>query len=99
LTWYGVRCILKRRNDSAYEERITVWRADSFKGAIELAEAEAKAYAVPVNFEFLGLAPAFDTRAMRISNGSEVFSLIRTSSLEPHEYLNRFFDTGSEHQK
>lgn len=99
LTWYGVRCIFKWRNHPSYEERITVWRAESFEAAVELAEAEAKAYADAVGFEYLRLAQAFDTRAVRISHGSEMFSLIRTSSLEPSEYLNRFFDSGSEHQK
>jgi hypothetical protein len=46
-----------------------------------------------------GRAPDTGAVASPTAPGSEVFSLIRTSSLEPHEYLNRFFDTGSEHQK
>jgi len=31
-------------------------------------------------------------------HGSEVFSLLRNSDLQPDEYLNAFFDTGSERQ-
>jgi hypothetical protein len=98
LTWYGVRCIFKGHDDSAYEERVTLWRAESFEHAIERAEAEAVAYAANVDFEYLGLAQAFDTKAVRITNGAEVFSLIRNSSLQPRDYLDRFFDTGTERQ-
>jgi hypothetical protein len=31
-------------------------------------------------------------------SGVEVFSLIRDSDLPPKEYLDQFFDTGTEHQ-
>ena len=31
--------------------------------------------------------------------GVEVFSLIRDSPLAPREYVDRFFDTGAEHQR
>lgn len=99
LTWYGVRCIFKCHDDSAYEERVTLWHAESFERAIELAETEALAYAADIDFDYLGLAQAFDTKALAISNGSEVFSLVRTSSLEPRDYLDRFFDSGSEHHR
>jgi hypothetical protein len=33
------------------------------------------------------------------SDGAEVFSLIRDSQLSPDDYLNTFFDTGSERQQ
>lgn len=33
-----------------------------------------------------------------IPQGTEVFSLLRDSDLEPSEYLDTFFDTGCEHQ-
>jgi hypothetical protein len=99
LTWYGVRCVFKRRDDPTYEERVTLWRAESFEHAIELGETDALGYAVDVDFEYLGLAQVYDTKASRISNGSEVFSLMRTSSLEPRDYLDRFFDNGSERQR
>jgi len=98
LSWYGVRCIFKWRDRPAYEERVTVWRAMSFEAAIERAEAEAKQYAAATDFEYLGLAQAFGLKADQIADGSEVFSLIRTSPLAPDEYINRFFDTGSERQ-
>ncbi len=96
---YGVRCIFKWRDRPEYEERVTVWRAKSFEAAVERAEAEAKQYAADIDFEYLGLAQAFDLKAVQIKDGSEVFSLIRTSPLAPGEYIDRFFNTGSERQR
>lgn len=94
---YTVRCIFRRRGHKQYEERITLWRAASFEGAIKRAELEAAAYGELCGLDYLGLAQAFLVRD-RITNGSEVFSLIRRSSLTPRAYLRRFFDTGSELQ-
>jgi hypothetical protein len=98
VSWYGVRCIFKWRDRPQYEERVTVWRSTSFEAAIERAEAEANQYAAASDFEYLGLAQGFDLKADQIEDGSEVFSLIRTSPMAPDEYINRFFDTGSERQ-
>ena len=43
--WYGVRHVIKwngRVEDgNSYEERVTLWLADSFKDAIRHAETEA----------------------------------------------------------
>ncbi len=99
LSWYGVRCLFKWRDRPEYEERVTLWRATSFEAAIERAEAEASEYGADTELEYLGLAQAFDLKADQIADGSEVFSLIRTSPLAPREYINRFFDTGSERQR
>ena len=33
------------------------------------------------------------------THGREVFSLIRTNSLPPEQYLDTFFDSGQEHQR
>ncbi len=76
-----------------------MWRASSFKEAVEKAEAEAGEYATYSGCEYLGLTQAFDLKTDRLENGVEAFSLIRTSRLEPTEYLNGFFDTGSERQR
>jgi len=42
---------------------------------------------------------AYETRSARIGQGSEAFSLIRTSSLAADKYIKRFFATGTEHQQ
>jgi hypothetical protein len=43
--WFAVRCVFRGTKElTLYEERVTLWRADSFEDAIERAEAEADEY-------------------------------------------------------
>src|SRR5437588_2682084 len=83
--WYGVRCVFAYgRGSSArasderigYEERVTVWRAETFDNAIAKAEAEAEGYASDVDAEYVGLAQAY-RMADDLLDGAEVISLIR----------------------
>ena len=100
LGWYGVRCVFRwiGHEDKPYEERITLWRAASATQAIELAGREARDYARDSGFEHLNFAQAYALSDDRITQGSEVFSLLRDSELKPETYLDAFFDTGGEHQ-
>ncbi len=66
--------------------------------AIELASREARDYARDNRFEHLDFAQAFALAEDRITQGTEVFSLLRDSELKPEAYLDAFFDTGGEHQ-
>jgi hypothetical protein len=100
--WYAVRCIFRNDSDRlapgehAYEERITLWRAESFDDAIAQAEAEGHEYVeADSSEEFTGLAQAFHLFEDP-GHGAEVFSLIRRSRLGTDDYLTRFFDTGEE---
>lgn len=102
---YTVRTVIRwaeRANQTRkylYEERITAWNAESFEAAIDEAEKEAKEYA-DEGAEALDLFQAywlFDDIEL-IPQGTEVFSLLRESDLEPSEYLDTYFDTGVEHQ-
>jgi hypothetical protein len=101
--WYAVRCVFRtdvsRRDpgEHAYEERITLWRAESFDDAIAQAEVEAHEYvdASDSDDEFTGLAQAFRLFEDP-GHGAEVFSLIRRSRLDDDDYVTRFFDTGDE---
>ncbi len=103
--WYAVRCVLAtEREDVAsdeprlrYEERITLWRADSFASAIELAEAEADEYGADTESRRLDISQAFELFEPP-GHGAEVFSLMRDSDLPASEYLDAFFDTGTERQ-
>ena len=97
--WFGVRCVFKidSPQEAVYEERVTVWRADSPEEAIELAEAEAAKYVDGLDAEHLGLAQVY-AMADELVAGAEVFSLMRTSSLESTGYLKTYFDTGAERQ-
>ena len=85
------------KNEDAYEERITVWEAQSHEDAIARAEAEAARYAWE-GTEPLDLYQSFELDAAP-SDGAEVFSLIRRSELPPDSYLESFFATGSELQQ
>ncbi len=101
--WFAVRCVFRSGWSSGtslpvYEERVTVWRATSVEEAVERAETEAEAYAATIEEApdtYLGLAQAYRLDDQP-SDGSEVFSLLRESDLEPEDYLNAFFDTGAE---
>lgn len=92
---------------------MTIWNADSFQDAIGQAEREAATYASDLvnDGEVLNLWQAFqiiqaepgdrdesELPSLTSGSGVEVFSLIRDSELEPKEYLDRFFDTGTERQ-
>jgi hypothetical protein len=101
--WYAVRCVFTvdwppEAAGKTYEERITLWLADSADEAIERAEAEAERYAAEIDdapSTYLGLAQSFhlfDAPA----DGAEIFSLMRDSELPPDDYLSTFFATGSE---
>jgi hypothetical protein len=86
----------------AYEERVTLWRANDIDEAIAQAEAEALDYAAILEDapdEYLGLAQAYALSDAPNQDGAEVFSLIRDSTLDPETYLDTFFDTGREHQR
>ncbi|GAA3002352.1 hypothetical protein [Streptosporangium longisporum] len=97
--WYGVRCLFRWGARNTYEERITLWRADSAEAAILLAEREAAEYADGQGFEYLHLAQSFKIFDAAIGQGTEVFSLLRDSDLDPDAYLTALFDTGSERQR
>jgi hypothetical protein len=98
--WYAVRCVFRWTGSEGrpYEERITLWQAADFAAAVARAEAEAGEYAADTGVTYLGLAQAYATGEEVLQSGSEVFSLLRDSPLPPEQYLDRHFDTGSEHQ-
>ncbi|MGX7673793.1 hypothetical protein [Plantactinospora sp. DSM 117369] len=99
--WFSVRCVFRVGSSptgQAYEERLTLWRAETFDQAVALAEAEALGYAAEQpDTVFAGLAQAY-RMFDEPGHGAEVFSLIRDSGLDPQAYLTAFFDTGRERQ-
>jgi hypothetical protein len=102
---FSVRSVLRwspraeQKKKYIYEERITLWNAQSFTAAIDLAEREADDYAQD-NAKRLGLLQGywlFEECRLR-KQGMEVFSLLRESDLPPKAYLKAFFDTGYERE-
>lgn len=96
--WYGVRCIFEFLKNE-YEERVTVWQAVSFEDAIAKAEAEAHEYVEDTGvLGYVGLAQAYFIGNDALAEGSEVYSLIRKSPLDPQDYVTAMFDTGHERE-
>ncbi|WP_035874792.1 hypothetical protein [Kitasatospora cheerisanensis] len=102
MNWYGVRCVFRWTAGAgrSYEERVTLWQAPSAEDAIALAEAEAETYAAENGVEYLGFAQSYRLASHGTPGaGTEVFSLLRDSRLEPDAYLDAYFDTGCERQQ
>jgi hypothetical protein len=99
--WYGVRCIFRflENGGGRYEERITLWRAQSFDHAAELAGQEARRYAEESQEEFLEYSESYWIDRELFELDPEVFSSLRDSDLVPVEYINTFFSTGREHNR
>jgi hypothetical protein len=106
--WCAVRCIFVNPSSAppsepnTYEERITLWRAQSFEEAIERAERDAAEYAEALApCEYTGSAQAYHLPhdGAPVGDGTEIFSLTRDSDLEPDDYVTRFFDTGTENRR
>jgi hypothetical protein len=82
-----------------YEERITLWRARSINGAIRKSEAEARRYAKECGGTYLKFIQAYWLYDDVDSDGLEVFSLMRESDCPSKQYIDTYFDTGTEKQK
>ena len=97
--WFSVRCHFALNDDGPfdYEERITLWRADSAEEAIESAENEACRYADSLGYRYLNACSSyhlFDTGFA--VEGKEIYSEMRQSKLNSDAYLDRYFFTGLE---
>jgi hypothetical protein len=98
MSWYSVRCLFWHV-EGLYEERVTLWRAESIDAAIQRAEDEAVDYMDGLNARYVGLAQAYGPLDKEPGDGVEVLSLMRASDLPGEDYVNRFFDTGTEAQQ
>lgn len=95
--WYSVRCHFCV-DGTSYEERVTVWQATDFDAAILLAEAEARRYATSIGGTYLDSCDCYHltSGSAAADHGLELYSLVRTSDLDPDTYLRTFFFTGDE---
>ena len=73
-----------------FEERITLWKSDSFEGAMSKAEEEGKVYAVEANCEFLSVSDSFHIFDEEIKEGSELWATMRGSKLSLDLYRGTF---------
>ena len=79
-----------------YEERVILIRASTVEDAMRKGETEAKGYARE-GIEYLGFMDLYHLATDGVGDLSEVYSLMRSSNLSPTEYLDHFYDTGTEH--
>jgi hypothetical protein len=101
---FSVRCLFRWLNGPAagphtYEERITLWSARDIDASIALAEAEAQSYAGESNCEYLNFCQAYAMHTDVSATAVEVFSLLRKSTLAPHQYVDAFFASGAERER
>lgn len=101
MSWFAVRHVIARY-PGQFEERITVWERADAAAAIRSAEEEAQHYVDVLRWaashdecKLLDLWQSYELDGPP-TEGAEVFSLIRRSSLPAEEYIDLFFDTGSE---
>src|SRR5882724_9356878 len=86
--WYGAKCVFLHVNIAScpgqvYEERVVLVRANDFDEAIRLAEIEANNYAGDdEDCTFTGFMNVFHIYDKKIGDGTEVYSLMRTSDLD-----------------
>ena len=101
MEWFGAKTIYRYSEGTAkgcFEERVVLFKAQGFTQATRAAEAEARQYAKDVGgCKYLGFVDVFQiSEKTRTGHGTEVYSLMRESRLNPRKYLNRFHDTGNE---
>lgn len=97
--WFAVKCLFshpdraKDSEPSLYEERITLWRAASWDEAFKLAETEAQEYAGSNRCVFHFASDAFHLFDKEVGHGSEIWSVMRGSGMDPEPYKQTFCAT------
>lgn len=107
--WYSVKCIFRHdklvqnlnlseeKGKTMYEERIVLFRANSFEEAIALGEAEARQYAErDSTLYYTGFIDAYHLFEREFASGSEVYSLMRQSNRATEEFIDHYYNDGTE---
>ncbi len=95
--WFTVRGVVEWPQEGTYEERITLWAAESAAHAVAQAEQEAAEYAEEIiGGTYLGVAQPFFVGERPPVSGDEVFVLERVSDDDADRYVKAMFDTGRE---
>lgn len=106
--WFGAKTLYRwpdfyteaGRGEYVYEERVVVLRARNQDDAIVHAEAEAIEYASAANegMEYLRSVEVYEMFD-DIGHGAEVFSLLRTTPLDPPSFLERYHNPAGLHSR
>jgi hypothetical protein len=76
-----------------YEERITLWLANSMVEAATKGAIEARQYANEAKAEFIKVTNVFNLFDEKLAEGVEVWGYMRTSNLKPEVYLKNYLST------
>jgi hypothetical protein len=96
---YSIRSIFHHptRSESdelyLYEERVTLWNAESLSVAYKLAEDEAVRYASEAKAVFVRTSDGFSLFDDKFASGIEVWSKMRGSNFSPEDYIETFIWT------
>lgn len=95
--WYGAKSLFYDSGSRVYEERIILLKAESYDDALDRAKREAEGYAQSLeDVQYAGYTDVFNLFDVGVTEGVEVYSLMRQSDLGTAEYIEKFIDTGSE---
>ena len=103
-TWFGAKTLFRHPGlerepgKSCYEERVVLIHASDEEEASRLAEEEANEYADGSSTRFLGYVNIFridDT----IGSRAEVFSIMRSTTMEEDEFVTHYYDDGTFHTR
>lgn len=103
LDWYSAKTVFKHSvvEDGAqkpvFEDRVVLLKAGNFEEAVTKAEKEALDYCkANESVVYLGYVDVYLLSEELIGERTEIYSLMRDSTLKDTEYLKHFHDTGTE---
>jgi hypothetical protein len=102
--WFGAKTVFRHPGlerelgKNCYEERVVLIRASDEDEALRLAEGEANEYADGSATRFLGYVNIFRIEDT-IGSRAEVFSIMRSVTMEEDEFLTHFYDDGTFHTR
>ena len=95
--WFSVRYVVRHTKNDMYEEKTVLVKANSHEEALEKAETEAREYCQDLkDAEYLGYAETFHLFDEVVEDGTEIYSVMRSSNLSPEEYMKTYINTGNE---
>lgn len=101
--WYSCKGVFRHDNLSpkkgkkVYEERVVLLRARNFDEAIELGEKEAEEYAQSLDgVKYMGFISVYRLFEKRLRHKAEVYSIMRENKMSKKEFLDRYYDDGTE---
>jgi len=102
--WFGAKTLYEhiglagpKSKKKVYEERVVVFRARDENEAMALAEEEARKYVANLkSTRYLGYVMLYITMENVIRSGTEVYSLMRQTDLNPRAFQARYHDAKSE---